>query len=125
MLRFYCSKGSTRTLLGFLSFMSVLKLRSGEERTGKSIWYHCQHLFSVKETGTVLKYPCRITLTGTMHVSRFGCVLVGPGPPSAIFPSSYVFLLSCIARDLVMDIQEDIAYTVVTDHTFSSLSDLV
>jgi len=102
----------------------VLKLSSGEERTEKIIWYHCQYLFSVKETGTVLKDPCRITLNGTVHMSRFGDMLVGPGPPSIIFPSSYVFLMSFVARDLVMDIQEDVAYIVVTENTFLSLSDI-
>lgn len=52
-------------------------------------------------------------------------MLVGPGPPSTIFPASYVFLLSSIARDMVMDIQKDIAYIVVTEDNFLSLSDLV
>lgn len=57
-------------------------------------------------------------------MSRFGYMLVGPGPPSTICPSSYVLLLSSIAGDLVMDIQEDTAYIVVTENTFLSLSDL-
>lgn len=85
--------------LGVLSFMNVLKLRTRERRTEKSIWYHSQHLFSVKETGTVLKYSCRITFSGTMHVSSFGYILAGLGPSSTLFLFSYIFLLSSIRRD--------------------------
>ena len=85
--------------LGILSFTNALKLRTWERRSEKSVWYHSQHLFSVKETGTVLKYSCRIRLSGPMHVSSFGYILAGLGPPSMLFLFSYVFLLSSIRRD--------------------------
>lgn len=92
-----------------------------ENRTEKSIWYHSQHLFSVKETGTVLEYSCWITLSGPMHVSSFGYILAGPGPLSNLFLFSYLFLLSSIRRDWRCPGGHCI-YIVVAENTFLSLS---
>lgn len=45
-------------------------------------------------------------------------MLVGSGHPSTIFPLSCVFLLSFFAKDLDMEIQEDLAYILVTENIF-------
>lgn len=98
--------------------MCVFKLRSGEKRAEKSTFSMC----SVEETGTALKCPYTVTLQ--WHTRRFRYILVGPGHPLGqinhfpTFPLSCVFLWSFFAKDLEMEMQEDMAYILVTETIF-------